>query len=618
MEDSKPNYYWRATPVGNAAELLTLFWRQGNLEMTELRDVPLVSVLRDTLGDSDPRNDHISYVWLLTSSRPSIGRRILSAAPFFYWSVGQDSKQTSTHSMRPLIDLNAPEHPAISALKRDILQWAVLDQHTMGLRAVSRAYRTNQLDDERLHLEETISYLRSAPVSENTSALTREQLDTLLGRLELRKHLLGGLVNEERAARFGKESDLEEERVRGRNWELLRQCAEKTGLLFESLNIAGTAGQYGVLWFPLRESPVPTGFALDSIWKLLNIKNPWRDKRLQQWKGVTFNRALDENGSLLAVGASGGQPVLLVPLGVYGLSYPKQPLLLVDFRDKLHGRRYEIVQRGIEEVASGVLGISRFTNWYYYVAADLYEFIAARHGSPMNQAARLDCYSRFRVALALDQELDPLLRKDVERRLASLNVNPLVSSPASEVRAAVANYARLQVESGANGGLLAQVEDERRNEIASLIETRKRRMVESLLSDASFGLYKQRSRHGDDIMTKLDCYRRVRYELSFLDSVVEGGPQPEILYDHSRLHTSITELSSLMTGLQSSGLRTHAERTIRRLGDLSQDVGLQTECALAAASLRHNAVREGMPAGIITSTRTVGAIAPVRVAGLSK
>jgi len=60
----------------------------------------------------------------------------------------------------------------------------------------------------------------------------------------------------------------------------------------------------------------------------------------------------------------------------------------------------------------------------------------------------------------------------VERRLDSLNVNPLVGSPANEARAAVANYAWLRAESGENGSLLARVEDERRFEIASVAETR--------------------------------------------------------------------------------------------------------------------------------------------------
>src|SRR4051812_37083816 len=78
----KPRYYWQAAPAGTTAELLTLFCHACSPEASGSQDVPVVSVLRDTLGDSDPKNDRVLYVWLLTSSRPSLGQRLLSAVPF--------------------------------------------------------------------------------------------------------------------------------------------------------------------------------------------------------------------------------------------------------------------------------------------------------------------------------------------------------------------------------------------------------------------------------------------------------------------------------------------------------------------------------------------------------
>ena len=207
----------------------------------------------------------------------------------------------------PLFDLTAPVHPVLSEVGRDILQWTMLDPMTTPIRATSRAYRTNEIDHERLHLEEAIGYLREAPVSDDESALTKAQLDTVIARLELRKRLLGGLVSERRAARLGEEFGFEQERIRSRNWELLRQCAEKTGLIFEPLNVGGTTGQYAMLWFPLQHPPEATGTSISPIWKLLNIKNPWIDTRLHDWHGPTYNRALDENGSLLPEGAASAQ-----------------------------------------------------------------------------------------------------------------------------------------------------------------------------------------------------------------------------------------------------------------------------------------------------------------------
>ena len=258
----QPRYYWRATPVGETAELLTLFCRACSLKASADHDVPLVSVLRDTLGDSDPRNDRVLYVWLLASSRPSLEQHLLSAVPFFHWRAGEGSQNVN---IAPLINASPSARPAISKLGLDIVQWAVLDR-VEGVRASSRTYHRNQLNYERLQLEGAINYLRSASDVTDDFALTRKQLDIVLGRLELRKHLLGGLANEERAARLGEEIGFDRERIRTRNWELLRQCAEKTGLIFESLNVAGTAGQYGMLWFPLKQPLGASGSTLDPIW----------------------------------------------------------------------------------------------------------------------------------------------------------------------------------------------------------------------------------------------------------------------------------------------------------------------------------------------------------------
>ena len=88
-------YYWKSIPVGDTAQLLTLVCRECRTSNPGSHDLPLVSILRDTLGDTDPRNDRVMYVWLLSYKRPNIGQRILSAVPFFYWRVGERSGEVS-------------------------------------------------------------------------------------------------------------------------------------------------------------------------------------------------------------------------------------------------------------------------------------------------------------------------------------------------------------------------------------------------------------------------------------------------------------------------------------------------------------------------------------------
>jgi hypothetical protein len=600
-ENNRSTYYWQATSVDGTAELLTLFCRSCRAGKTD-QDVPLVAVLRDTLGDSNPENDRVTYVWLLSYARLNVGQRLLSAVPFFYWRVGDGSR--SGRDTAPLMDLTAPQRPVLSEAGRDVFQWTTLDPLTTPVRASSRAYRTNALDYEQLHLEEAIGYLRQAPVSETESALTQTELDTVIARLELRKRLLGGLVSEQRAAQFGAEAGYEQERIRSRNWELLRQCAERTGLLFEPLELAGTSDQYAVLWFRMEAAPPAAGVPLDPVWKLLSIKNPWDDERLRPWHGHTYTRTLDQSGSLVSPDTPGAQQVQLVPLAVYGLNYPKLPLLLVDFRDKLHVRRHEMTQRAINEITSGVIGISHFTNWYYYVAADLYDFVMSRHGAAMDKAERLESYSQFRVELALDHSLDAHLRSDIERRVDSFAVNPLEAAPDREMQVAIARYARLQAEAQEGGVLATRLDKQRRAELAEFGESKKARVAETLLHGATFGLYTHRVRNGDTNLATLERDRRIQYQLKFLDSLVQAGTEPEVAYESARIRASVNELSGLLPQVSATAVRAHATSTLQQLEKISRDTGLQDDCSFALAALKRNRgpVRAATAPGMVAAS----------------
>lgn len=604
-ENGQPAYYWKTNVVGDGAQLLTLFCRSCQPANIEPQDQPLLSVLRDTMGDANPENDRVLYVWLLSYSHISVGRRMLSAVPFFYWRVGNGSKSVSARDTAPLFDLTAPQHPVTSELGRDLLQWTAFDPLTTPVRATSRAYRSNQIDYERVHLEEAVTYLRKAPVSGDDSALTQSQLDTVIARLELRKRLLGGLVAQTRTARIGEESGFEQERIRNRNWELLRQCAERTGLFFEPLDLTGTADDYALIWFPLHQSAPPAGTSLAPVWKLLHIRNPWSDARLSNWKGPVYTRALDENGALLAAGQIGARQIELVPLAAYSLSYPKLPLLLVDFRDKLHLRWHEMTQRSINEITAGVIGISHFTNWYYYVAADLYDFVVERHGAAMNEAARLDCYSRFRIALALDFRTDPRLRSEMQRRVDSLALNPLEATPARELEAAKERYLRLAAEAD-DGKLITRLENERRAELAYFEESPKARILRDLMHNATLGLYTHRAKQDPQNFPTLDAYRRIEYNLQLLDSLLAAGTQPEVAYDRSRLQASVDEVSGLLPEITSADTRAHAAATLRHLRSLSRDENLQADCSRVLLALEYQAAAaRAASAGIAASSRGV-------------
>jgi hypothetical protein len=569
------DYYWKASPAGNSAQLVTLFCRACDDAAGTDRDIPLVAVLRDTLGDVDSANDRVTDVWLLTYSRPSWEKRVLSAVPFFYWKIGDGPARVETRDQKPLINLSLPQRSSVSTTIRTIVQWTVLDPVSTSVRATSRAYQNNNADHERLHLEEAESYLQSAPATDGENGLNELELNTVIARLELRKRLLGDFVGNRRVAELGEDANLEEERVRERNWELLRQCADKTGLVFEPIDLAGSRNQYAMLWYPLNRTAPPEGVPLDAVWKLLNLKAPYSERSKLQ-KADTYERTID-----------GERTSELVPVAVYSLTYPRMPLLMIDFRDGTHLRRHEMTQRAINEITSGVIGISRITNWYYFVGADLYDFYESRRGSAMSRVERLDCYSKFRVALALDRNLDGDLRANIQRRVNSLAVNPLETSARREMLAAPERYALL-TESAANEDrqISRRLEKERRSELARYDANKAGQVRDSVFHIATLGVYTHRAENDSVLLTRLQSYRKVDYYLSFLDKISAAGTQPEVAYDSAQIKTAVTELSRLLPEIKARDIRQHAERAIEKLHGLSQDLEVRADCLAALDSIR--------------------------------
>jgi hypothetical protein len=590
-------YYWETTPVGSTAQLVTLFGRSCQDQPPTAPSavaqrtgpsairchVPLVSVLRDTLGDTDPRNDRLLYVWLLSYVHPNVTQYMLSAMPFFYWKIGEGSGG-APRSVSPLLNLTTPERSVVSGIGRQILQTGLLDPSVTPLRATSRAYRGNASDYQRLKLEQTATYLRRAPVLPE-GGLSQTELDTVVARLELRKRLLGGLVTGKDVVPAGAEVEYAQERTRSRNWEVLRQCAERTGLIFEPLTLAGGPERYGILWFPSGATAPAPGSSLRPIWKLLNLRNPWKDKRLKNWDGPSYLRAFDANGALLPIGSNGVRQQQLIPLGVYSLDYPTAPLLMVDFRGSLHLRRHEMTQRAINDATAGVIGISHFSNWYYYAAADLYNFVVSRHGAATSESARLDCYSQFRASLALDRSLNPALRSQMQSRINSLVFNPLENAPGKALRLSQAHYQMLLARAE-DGKLLERISDERRSELADFGESRHARFARIFLHDASLGVYTHRVKPSRENLTALDRERRVLYQLNFLDSLAAAGTAPEVTDSAERIRTSIADLRDLMVSVQARAIRAHVARTLQQLQGISQNAALQLECATALASLQ--------------------------------
>jgi hypothetical protein len=581
QESQPPAYYWAEAPVSRGAELITLFGKFGtDSSGAAIADVPLVSVLRDSLDNGEPHDDRLRYVWLLTSNKPTLAQRVLSAVPFFYWKVGRGEIQSGAKPAM-LADLSQPAHRVWRTAQRNIIQWTALDPMTMPVRASSHAYRTNNANEERVHLEEAIALLRRAPASSDNSGLTSGQIDGIVARLALAKNAMGGLMKDGQLERVGDNHDAQRQSTIGRNWELLRTSAERTGLVFEPLQLGGTGENYAVLWFPLGGSFTTSGVSLASTWKLLHISNPWRDARLSTWKGYVQNRSLDKNGKLLPAGETGVKEINLAPLAVYSLTYPRSPLLVVDFRNKLQTKRREVIQRTSDEIVSGVLGLSHFANWYYYAGNGLYQFVKSRRGAAVNAGARLDSYAEFRVAAALDTSLDPAFRKELQQRTDGLSINPLNASVRRQLSVARHNYQALLADAADPEKLPRKLDNDRRRELASFGKSAASVIGTNLLHYLTLTAYTRRAPEREGNLALLSRERKTKALLQYLNQVANAGPEPEVTFSPERIHQSIVKLESLVDAGSPKQIRNQAAAALKGVSGQSQDAGLRADCSRA-------------------------------------
>src|SRR5437764_182103 len=83
--------------IPGGAELITVHAKLAGIESNENdKWIPLVSILRDTLGDNNPENNRLRYVWPLTYTRPTVKQRFAAAIPFFYTAAANKEKLTKT------------------------------------------------------------------------------------------------------------------------------------------------------------------------------------------------------------------------------------------------------------------------------------------------------------------------------------------------------------------------------------------------------------------------------------------------------------------------------------------------------------------------------------------
>ena len=567
-----PQFRVERLPVSSGAELLTIFGRLDGLaeKGKPSPEVPLVSVLRDTLGDDNPENDRLRYVWMLTYTQPSMAKRIAAAIPFFYRRVG--NKKNVSRPPTPIINLAHAKRASWNRFFWWGVQNAFFDTYGLPLKASSRSYRQNLSDYRKAHVTQALSILGtfeklqqrsrdeseflakhvddappsseikdgSTPLLDLRPAFAPGEMLELRARLLLSNNTFGSFYGpdkyESTVTGYGTKS-LD---VSGHNWELLRQQAEADGLYFEPLTMPDGTATHALLWISKDDVAAQTGRRFSG--RFLNISNPWKDKRLKQWKGYSETRYFDAENRR-TTHANGTRRVEMIPLAVYGLNHPKIPALLIDFRATMNPKKREMSLRVFNDVTNNVLSVSSLGNLPYFVGRKAYAFLTGRRGIDINQPSRVRSYSELKLLLAFNSTVDPRLREELQRRLETVSLNPMSNDMNSEIELARKQYAALVEFAGRDNGLPAKVERDRREEMVSLSHGPAMRFLFGLGNIVTFGRYVHREDATPELKQRMELARRVRYHSEFLQRVARSSPQIEVAWELPNVRTSLRFLA---------------------------------------------------------------------------
>ncbi|HEY0101563.1 MAG TPA: hypothetical protein VGB76_21735 [Pyrinomonadaceae bacterium] len=528
------------TPVSGGAELLTVFGSLDGLTQDRAADVPLVSILRDTLGDDAPENDRLRYVWMHTYTRPSIGQRAASAVPFLYSRVA-NNKRARTDSPPPhILDLAATDRDVWHRVFWNALQTLVFNPYSFTLKATTHAYRRNADDYRKAHIIRALAVLTIYQTESGAGEVfAPHELKEIQARLMLSQKTFGGLIDDLYLARVYEKQTSQWLDTRGHNWELLRQRAEAENLYFEPLELPDGNTTHALLWIARADVSAARSRRFDK--RFLNLANPFGDKRLLRWRGFTETRYFDAQNRRVAAETPGARAVELIPLALYGLDHPKIPIMLVDFRDTLNPKAREMSQRVLQDVARATINLTRL-DLPYFLGRAVFDFVSERRGMDVNQPSRLRAYSQLKLLLALNASLDPHLREELSARLERVSLNPLENDMEAESRLARAQYAALlDYARRPDKGLNARLERDRRAELTPLVHSRPERILLRVANVASFGLYTHREYVAPEKQrATLDTARKLAHHRQFLREVARSSAAVEVQWKIEDVRRSLS------------------------------------------------------------------------------
>lgn len=569
--------------VPGGSELITVQAKLGGLE-PENNDkwIPLVSILRDTLGDNTVENNRLRYVWPLTYTRPSLKQRVAAAIPFFYARVGNKNKTTKTPP--PALDLASPESEVWNKIFWTALQNILLDPYGTPIKASTSSYRRNTSDYRKSHIIRALSVLALYQEVQGESTFSPSEMATIQARLMLTDKTFGGLVDDSNLQDYYTKKTAQTRDARGHNWELLRQRAEAESLYFEPLLMPDGSATHAFLWVSKRDLLKQQGARFSG--RFLNIANPWTDKRLLQWDGYVETRYFDADNQPVSSDTPGAQAVEMIPLGLYGLDNPKIPMLLVDFRDNYNPKKREMSRRVLNDVTRNIMSVSKFGSLPYFLGRTVFDFVTGRRGMDINQPSRLQTYSQLKLLLALNSSMEPDLRNEVSGRLEKISLNPFENGINAEAKIALDQYATLLAFAKDPKGLAAKVERDRRAEMMPLEHGPKAQLAFRVLNILTFGKYVHREELTVDLEDRLDVARRLQYHTRFLEQIAKSSAEVDITWNLEDVKTSLRFIAENGAEADSS-----AAAATARIFARTRDDETRRTCLDSLSRIRSNKAR---------------------------
>ncbi len=550
-------------PVRGGGELITLICR-----LPRGQDFPLVSILRDTMGDADPSNDALRSVWVLSYARPSVFQRITGTLPFLYMRTGS-AQRHENGVPSPIFDMGAAGRRTFPKVTRALLQSQMLDSVGIPVRASTRAYSGNATDFRNEHVWQALNVLSSATPDVDLSA---SDLERIQARLLLSTRMLGDMVSESYLpAAYNKENTARLE-TRGHNWELLRQKAEDDGLYFQPLSVGFNKSAHALLWAEKRHYDQEPSFN----GQFLGIANPFDGDWLEKWKGYRETWYLDANGSRVDADAPNARAAEMVPVALYSLDHPRTPLLLVDFRRPSMPKRREMMRRAVDQVTVGVFGLTGFANWPFLAGNTAWRFVRTRWGAAMDRTARERAYAQLDHSLFLDESLNPALRSELQRRVDAFAMNPMDNRMPVEARIAREQYAALVASAAKPGGLEKTLARGRSDEVAPEFHSKGARAMYQLARVATFGKYQHADRMDTELLAAVDRDRRFAWHKRFLEDVLQSTPRAEVAFNMEHVQTSLDVITEI--GGENEKLRGESEQLVRRVLAQTSDAMTRQRC----------------------------------------